>query len=236
MKAITPEITLGEIVTERPGSARILESLNLDYCCGGRRSLAVACSETGVDPVELIKRLDDAPARPTAAWAAMNPSQLVDHLEATHHAYLRAELPRLGSLTNKVAHAHGERHPELIDVQETYAQLRSDLEPHLMKEEQVLFPMIRELDGAETAPQFHCGTLRNPISAMMSEHDRAGELLAELRRLTHDFSVPADGCASYQALYGDLAELESDTHMHVHKENNLLFPAVLAMEAELSRA
>lgn len=235
MKALTPEITLGEVVTQRPGSARILESLGLDYCCGGGRSLADACRDEGVDPADVIHRLGEVPGGPAPDWSRMGPAQLVDHLEATHHAFLHTELARLGSLADKVAGVHGDRHPELHDVRHTCAALRADLEPHLMKEEQVLFPMIRELDGADTSPQFHCGTLQNPISVMMSEHDRAGELLAELRRLSDGFSVPPDACASYTALYRGLAEFETDTHMHVHKENNLLFPAVLALEAELSR-
>lgn len=232
MTTLTPETTLAEIVTNRPESARVLESLDLDYCCGGRRSLAEACSGIGADPVDVLDQLHATDVGPAPDWSTMNPTQLVDHLEATHHVFLREELPRLGALSGKVAGVHGDRHPELRDVLATFGALRADLEPHLMKEEQVLFPMIRELETAETAPQFHCGTLRNPISVMMGEHDRAGDLLAELRRLTQDFTAPTDGCASYTALYEGLAGLEADTHMHVHKENNVLFPAVLAMETE----
>ena len=104
-----------------------------------------------------------------------------------------------------------------------------------MKEERVLFPMIRELAAATEMPDFHCGTLRNPISVMLGEHDRAGELLAQLRSLTSDYTPPADGCASYGALFDGLKRLEADTHLHVHKENNLLFPAVVAMENAIAR-
>ena len=116
------------------------------------------------------------------------------------------------------------------------AELRADLVPHLRKEEQVLFPMIRELSTATEAPRFHCGSLRNPIAVMDREHDRAGELLAALRAESGGYRVPADGCASYQALYDGLAELEADTHLHVHKENNILFPAVVAAEDALAGA
>jgi regulator of cell morphogenesis and NO signaling len=119
-------------------------------------------------------------------------------------------------------------------VKVTFTALRDDLEPHLMKEERVLFPMIRELADATTAPTFHCGSVANPIRMMLLEHDRAGELLAELRDITNEFQPPEDGCASYQALYHGLAEIEADTHLHVHKENNVLFPAVLALEDALS--
>ena len=165
----------------------------------------------------------------------MAPDALVDHLEATHHAYLHAELPRLSALADKVVAAHGARHPELSEIRLAYETIRADLEPHLAKEEQVLFPMIRALAGAATtAPRFHCGTLQNPISVMLREHDQVGDLLATLRRLTQDYQAPADGCASYRALFDGFAELEADTHLHVHKENNVLFPAVVAYEAELT--
>jgi regulator of cell morphogenesis and NO signaling len=179
----------------------------------------------------VLAALAEHPPEPTPAWAALSPDQLVDHLEATHHAYLHAEMPRLHALAEKVADVHGDRHPELLAVLDTYAELRTDLEPHLAKEEQILFPMIRELVTSPVPPRFHCGSLRNPISVMLAEHDRAGALLARLRSLTNGFEVPADGCASYRALHDGLAQLEADTHLHVHKENNLLFPAVVALEA-----
>ena len=119
-------------------------------------------------------------------------------------------------------------------MQRLWLELRGELEPHLAKEERMLFPMIRELATADTAPQFHCGSLGNPVSVMLREHDRAGELLAALRIVARGYVVPEDGCASYTALFTGLEELEADTHLHVHKENNLLFPAVLALEAERS--
>jgi len=158
----------------------------------------------------------------------------VDHLEATHHAYLSEALPRLVALADKVAGVHGAIHPELTAVAELVHELRDDLEPHLLKEEQVLFPMIRDLAVAMAAPEFHCGSLSNPIRVMLTEHDTVGELLAALRARTDSYRVPDDGCASYQALYAGLAELEADTHLHVHKENNVLFPAVLETERELA--
>ncbi|MFN8038841.1 MAG: iron-sulfur cluster repair di-iron protein [Acidimicrobiales bacterium] len=230
--AIDPSITLAELVTQRPALARELERRSLDYCCGGQRTLAEACAAQGLDVDETATALDAAPGGEIAPWATFGPAELVDHLQATHHAYLHDELPRLTALADKVAQVHGGRHPELLDVQRLYGELRDDLEPHLAKEEQVLFPMIRELAAADTAPTFHCGTLRNPISVMLREHDRAGELLERLRAMTDGFVIPDDACASYTALYTGLEELEADTHLHVHKENNLLFPAVIALEAE----
>jgi regulator of cell morphogenesis and NO signaling len=234
MATITPHSTLGDIVVADPSLARQLEQRRLDYCCGGSRSLEEACADHGLDAAAVAAELDAARAeRPAAGWTTMSAAELVDHLEATHHHYLWEELPRLSALMDKVRSVHGVRHPELDAISTCLAELRADLEPHLVKEERVLFPMIRELAESSTAPSFHCGSLRNPISVMLREHESVGELLARLRRLTADYTPPADGCASYTALFRGLGELEADTHLHVHKENNVLFPMVERIEAEL---
>jgi regulator of cell morphogenesis and NO signaling len=215
--AIDPASSLADLVTAHPGLARELERRGLDYCCGGRRSLVDACRDVGLDAAAVAGELADVAGADRGAepWAAMEPAELVDHLEAVHHTYLWEELPRLEALAAKVSGVHGERHPELRDVAALTHELRVDLESHLTKEERILFPMVRELAAAPTeepAPRFHCGSLGNPISVMLLEHDRAGELLAELRRVTGAFTVPADSCGSYQALYAGLAELESDAN------------------------
>ena len=235
---ITPTTTLADIVNDHPDLARELERRSLDYCCGGHRTLGEACEGVGLDPEATAAELAHVTTEPPAPWADLAPDALVEHLEATHHRYLHDELPRLGALVEKVHGVHGQRHPELADVRATYAELRADLEPHLMKEERVLFPMIRELAAAGDGPSpaFHCGSLANPISVMLGEHDRAGELLERLRSATQGYTLPDDACASYAALYAGLEHLEADTHLHVHKENNVLFPAVVALDAAGSTA
>jgi regulator of cell morphogenesis and NO signaling len=234
MNPTDPRVTLAEHVSRRPDVAAVLDRLGLDYCCGGRRPLTDAVAEAGLDLDTVLAELATvADADGPAEWTALGPADLVDHLEATHHQYLHEALPRIDALSAKVAGVHGERHPELADVLRLVRELRADLEPHLHKEEQVLFPMIRELAAATERPAFHCGSLQNPIAVMEAEHDRAGELLEALRRSTDGYRVPDDGCASYTALYAALAELEADTHLHVHKENNVLFPAVVAAERTL---
>jgi len=246
--------SLADLATAHRDGPRVLELFGLDYCCHGRRTLADACIRAGIEARTVLDALGPVgtdptnptnpsdpndPSRPSdrPEWASMGPSELVDHLEAVHHAWLNAELPRLRSLAEKVAGVHGSRHPELGAIAATFEELRADLEPHLAKEELVLFPMVRKLDSAAAAgsapPAFHCGTLRNPISVMLIEHDRVGVLLEHLRDLTEDYQAPADGCASYRALFDGLAQLEADTHLHVHKENNLLFPAVVDLEARM---
>ena len=142
----------------------------------------------------------------------MTLTELTEHLESTHHVYLKKTLPRLVALMDKVHQAHSPRHPELTRLQTVVENLRADLEPHLLKEEQILFPLIRQLEAAQ-----------GPIRVMRSEHDGAGDLLKEMRTLTNVYVVPKDGCQSFQLLYEGLKELEEDTHIHIHKENNILF-------------
>ena len=237
MNVIDRDLSLAELVTQRPELASHLNALGLDFCCGGQRRLIDAIDESGLDLAETIAALQDvqpAVEVSTDDWPDFTMTEMVDHLESTHHAYLRDALPRIDAVAEKVAGVHGDRHPELSQVLDTFRALRADLEPHLMKEERVLFPMIRELADATHAPSFHCGSLQNPIAAMASEHDLVGELLARLRSLTDVYTVPDDGCGSYQLLYSGLAELEADTHLHVHKENNLLFPAAIQAESNLA--
>lgn len=235
MTTITRNSTLADIVTARPRLARILEANGLDYCCGGGATLHEACTTNGLDTRDVLAELTtEADADTVPDWATMDAAELVAHLERTHHRYLWDEMPRLTALAERVRSVHGDRHPELAEIAVCYGVLRADLEPHLLKEEQVLFPMICELATAQKAPDFHCGSLKNPISVMLAEHDAVGEILERLRELTDGYETPADGCASYAALYSGLRELEADTHLHVHKENNLLFPAVVALEQELA--
>ena len=232
---LTPSTTLAEIASNRPALTRELERLGLDYCCGGRRSLAQACAERGLDAEAIAAELSSVPLAeaPPADWIGLSPDELVDHLEATHHQFLRRELPRLSELAAKVSRVHGANHPELVQAEAVLAEIRADLEPHLQKEEQVLFPMIRSLATASSRPSFHCGSIANPIAVMEQEHTAVGALLEQLRQCTSNYQAPEDTCASTRALMAGLAELEADTHLHVHKENNHLFPAVLAQEEAL---
>ncbi len=234
----TPDIheTLGGLVAGNPARAAVLESLGLDFCCGGARTLAAACAEAGLDAATVARLLAAPPVAGAAAAAepdlkAMPLTGLVDHIEATHHAWLRRELPSLQAQAAKVRAAHGPRHPELAEAAEVLAALAEELDAHLAKEEQILFPAIRALEGGGPGLPT-CGGLQNPIRVMEMEHDEAGEALRRLRELTGGHQPPPDACATLRGWCAGLAALERDLHRHIHKENNVLFPRVLATIGE----
>lgn len=219
--------SLGDLVTTNSAAARVLERHGLDYCCNGSRSLGDACTSAGIDAAVVTADLDALESTDDTTWTALDPPALADHIVASHHRYLWEELPLLDALAAKVEAAHGQRHPELAKIRRLVADLRADLEPHLLKEERVLFPAIAAL--AEGLTDFPFGSVAQPIHMMVIEHDRAGELLALLRMSTDGYRVPADGCASYRSLYERVSALEFDTHVHIHKENHVLFPAALRL-------
>lgn len=236
MSANLLESTVGELVRERPARSRVFENYGIDYCCGGRKPLGQACAERQVPAetvLDALAQLDASPGSSEIDWATRPMSALIDHIVASHHAYLWKELPRLEYLVGRVVAAHGERHPELPHVQQVFGGLKQELESHLMKEERILFPLIRQLEAAQERFTAHCGSVNNPILMMEHEHDGAGHALERLRSLTSGFIVPDGACNTYRAMLSGLAELEGDLHQHIHKENNILFPAAARREREL---
>lgn len=229
---------IGELVMARPETMRYFERLGIDYCCGGHRSLAEACQLAQQNPEKVLTDLATLEL-PTAGvpslqdWTRASLSDLITHIIATHHDYLRAELPRLDLLMGKVLGAHAERHPELARVGKLYQALAGDLMPHLMKEEQILFPFIRQMEAGQAGSACF-GTVQSPIRVMEMEHEAVGALLTELRQLTAAYTTPADGCATFRALYDGLETLERDLHLHIYLENQVLHPRATAMEAGIT--
>lgn len=222
-------LTVGELVAERPARSRVFEGLGIDYCCGGKLSLTEACARKGLDPAEVGRRLDAVePAAPETDWREAPLGALCDHIVAAHHVYLRRELPRLRGLLTKLARVHGGRHPELRDTLAVFESFAADLVAHMTKEERVLFPLIAGLEsgGVPRTP-----FVLEPLAVMEAEHDGAGRALAEMRRLTGGYTVPADGCGTYRVAMAGLAELEADMHAHVHLENSILFPRAARLVA-----
>jgi regulator of cell morphogenesis and NO signaling len=237
MSQLSLQSPVGDWVAALPLTSRVFETLRIDYCCHGKLPLEQACWEQKLDPDSVLASLEFAACAPGGVaprdWRKASLAELCEHIEATHHAYLKSELPRLHALLEKVIAAHGDAHPELAGLQAVFADFRAELEPHMCKEERILFPAIRLLDRAGTNPAFPFGTVANPIRMMEREHDNAGDALARIRELTDDYRAPQDACASYRALYDALRELEEDLHRHVHKENNILFPRAFEREQEL---
>jgi regulator of cell morphogenesis and NO signaling len=230
--------TVGDVVARRPELARLFEAARIDYCCGGKKTLAEVCREQNLDPQAFLATLDQAmPAsdgRALVDAASMSLTELVDHIVKTHHAYLREELPRLNMLTERVVSAHGGDDPRLLDVRETFLAMADELTRHMMKEEQILFPMICEVERSEGCPTFHCGSIANPIRQMGLEHQDAGAALERMRELTDEYTPPTWACNTYRAMLSELGHLEQDMHQHVHKEDNVLYPRALQREAELA--
>lgn len=218
-------LTVGQWVARHPGSARIFEIHGIDYCCGGKRTLEDACAGRGLDAAalreELASSLDETPAEPGIDWGSASLADLVDHIEQTHHRYIREEEPRLKALARKVAQVHGQRHPELIALSTVVEKVFSDLEPHLDQEEKILFPACRKSGaaGSGAAPDPVLATVPTGLEA---EHLELGKLLETIRNLTSGFELPQDACNSYLALFHGLEHLEADLHEHIHKENNIL--------------
>jgi regulator of cell morphogenesis and NO signaling len=172
-----------------------------------------------------------APTERAVDFQKLSLTQLITHIVDTHHVFTKSEMSRLRALVTKVIGAHGANHPELLTVGELFQRLCADLEPHMFKEEQVLFPYIIRMEKAETVLLAPFGTVKNPIRMMMMEHDTAGDILRKLRAVTSDYRVPSDGCISYQTLYQALQGLEKDLHQHIHLENNVLFPKAVELES-----
>jgi len=233
----TIQTPINEFIAEDVRRTGIFEELNIDSCCGGHRTLAEACAEKGIDPEAVLNRLMTDSLGNDAVAAVVEGmdgslSEAVDHLLQTHHSFLKEALPRLAALLDKVVNAHVARHPELNTVQELFGELRADLEPHLMKEEQVLFPMIKQFESSGGTAELHCGTLQNPIRVMLAEHEQVLILFEKMRAVTGNFKMPEDGCESYRLLLTGLDELEMDTRLHIQKENEILFPQVLALQED----
>jgi regulator of cell morphogenesis and NO signaling len=253
MSAATLGSTVGQLVIERPARSRLFERLGIDYCRGGKKPLAQACRDRGLNARQVLRQLIIADAETPAAdavdaaakaaanasadrdaverdWSKVSLTQLADHIEATHHAYLKSELPRLQLLLEKVARVHGEDNPRLLTLHQVFGVFKSELERHLFDEEEVLFPMCRQLETARGLRTFDCGTIGNSVRVMIRHHDDAGAALETMRSLTDDYTVPQDACGTYRAMLDALLALEQDMHQHVHKENNILFPRAVAAE------
>lgn len=230
--------TIAALAISNPNAIATLERLGIDYCCGGLATVEDACRRAGVDP-SVLRDAVGAPGKPGGrAWEMEPLAALVGFILETHHVFTRNAIAALPPLAAKVSRRHGANHSETRTVAALVDRLVEELGPHLLKEEQVLFPYILALEaaaGSGRRPDGCFGTVQNPIRMMMREHESAGGILAELRAVTAGWVSPPDACTSFQALYAGLREFEADLHRHIHLENNVLFPRAIALEDKLGR-
>ena len=222
--------SLGEIVTDDFRAASVFKEAGLDFCCGGKKSLADACSEKKINPDPLVSKLmelENSSEGRGHNFSEWSPSFLADYIVNTHHRYVLKSLPELLFYTDKIAKVHGERHEELIKVAELFSQINSELLQHLKNEEEMLFPALkRVMDKSTEADR---ALIRSEIDRMSGEHEFAGGAMDRINEMTMGYQVPHDACNTYTVTMKLLGEFEDDLHIHVHLENNILYPAALQL-------
>jgi regulator of cell morphogenesis and NO signaling len=232
------EETLGQIAVKDLRKAEIFKKYGLDFCCGGKKTVKEACADKGLDVTKVEYDLQHADKNfttrplPYDEWKL---DFLADYIVNTHHSYVKKSLPDIRTYAAKVAKVHGDIHPELLPIALLVEDIAEELSAHLQKEEKILFPFIKQLFTSQAIPPAHFGTVRNPITVMETEHEMVGKNLEEIRALSNNYTLPEDACASYSLLYQLLDEFENDLHIHIHLENNILFPKALELERRLNK-
>ncbi len=229
-------MSLAQIVSNNHRAASVCEKYNLDFCCKGKRTLQQACIEGNINIEDVVADLKTAEQsngdKELIEFDKLTLAQLAEYIVKMHHSYVSKEAPQIFSYLQKVASKHGERHPEMLKVFELFAAVKEELEFHMIKEEQILFPRILEMEklvaeGNEI--RINQNYLQSPINMMEHEHDHAGELLAEIKKLTDNYNPPIDACTTFKLSFAALQAFEMDLHQHIHLENNILFPKALQL-------
>jgi regulator of cell morphogenesis and NO signaling len=224
------EISIGEIVAADFRAAEIFKNAGIDFCCGGKKSLDFACTEKSIDPSVIVKQLneiEDVPVNQNQNFNDWGLSFLIDYIVNTHHKYVLKSLPELVFYTQKIAAVHGSHHPELKEVADLFEKVNAELLQHLKKEEEVLFPSIKEVINSNSTVAKD--TIISEISRMSGEHEFAGGAMDKINEITSNYLVPEDGCNTYSLTFRILHQFEDDLHVHVHLENNILYPKALAL-------
>lgn len=219
---------IGEIVAADFRTAEIFRKAGIDFCCGGKNSLSSVCKEKGIKIDWLkseLKKIEESPRSPSQDFATWPLDFLCDYIVKTHHNYVKKTLPELVFYTARIAQVHGENHPELEEVSGLFAEINEELLQHLKNEEEVLFPAIRNAIKPDSAQQKE--VITEEITRMRGEHEFAGGAMDKIRRITNNYNIPADGCNTYKVTFHLLEQFEDDLHVHVHLENNILFPKAL---------
>ena len=224
------ELTLGEIVANDFRAASLFGNAGIDFCCGGKKTLSQACNEKSLNWEDLdteLNELRNQPVAPSQDFNSWNLTFLSEYILNIHHQYVLKTLPQLVSYTQKIANVHGEHHPELIEVASLFAQVNTELLQHLAKEEEVLFPAIKAALNGDTIQARQ--TISTEINRMSGEHEFAGGAIDHISILTNNYAIPIDACNTYLVTLKLLKQFEEDLHIHVHLENNILYPKALLL-------
>jgi regulator of cell morphogenesis and NO signaling len=222
--------TLASIVTQNHSTVPVLEKYHLDFCCKGKRTLADACEEKGLDVENISAELENATVQTNKnkmPFTQMSAEQLISYILIHHHFYVTQSMPTIFGHLEKVAFKHGERFPYMVEVFNIFGEIKEEMTAHMQKEETILFPRIKEVEAMYNTNHnrnLSDGFISAPIQVMEMEHDHAGDLLYKIRELTNNYTPPADACTTFKVSLAELKEFEEDLHKHVHLENNLLFP------------
>jgi len=235
------EQEIGQFVAQDFRTAAVFSEYGIDFCCKGNRPLADVCEKNGIAVDEILEKLDIAVSKqvnPSIDYKSWPLDLLATYIEKTHHKYVESKLPVLKQYLAKLYKVHGERHPELLEINELFVAVANELAQHMKKEELILFPRIKKMvqhqENKTPLEPAHFGTVQNPISMMEHEHDNAGEIFRTIAKLTDNYTPPKDGCNTYQVTFAMLDEFEKDLHLHIHLENNILFPGALKLEKQLA--
>lgn len=234
---ITEKHIIGELVAQDYRTAGVFKAHGIDFCCNGNRTISEACDKKGIDATMVVEELSNALNDSNAVSADFQswpPDLLVDYIEKKHHRYVEAKIPEIKAYLNKITKVHGDNHPELHVIEQHFSESAGALAAHMKKEELILFPFIKKLAAADQNDEqlyaAHFGTVENPIAMMHEEHDAEGERFREIARLTENYTPPNDACNTYRVAFAVLQEFENDLHMHIHLENNILFPKAIELE------
>lgn len=237
---IQKDITIGEVVAQNFRAAQVFEQFGLDFCCGGKKTIDAACSEKGLDSDTVLNELSKLNGGVVKGidYNSWDLDFLADYIVQTHHSYVTRSLPNIFAHSQKVASVHGTNHPEVIRIVDLFSNIKDELEGHMQKEEKMLFPYIKKIVAVKknnlemSYPPF--GNIQNPITVMENEHEGAGLQLSEIHTLSDNYTPPEDACTTFKVLYKELNEFEDDLHIHIHLENNILFPKAIELERSLT--
>ncbi|MGK0254329.1 MAG: regulator of cell morphogenesis and NO signaling [Mariniflexile sp.] len=233
------EKQIGQFVADDFRTAAVFSNYGIDFCCKGDRTVEEVCKKKGIEVNALLNELGEvlnAKTNQSIDYKSWPLDLLADYIEKKHHRYVEEKTPVLHQFLDKLCSVHGERHPELLEINEHFSASAHELAAHMKKEELILFPFVKRMVNAKMensaiqSPQF--GTVENPIAMMMQEHDIEGERFRHIAELSNNYNPPADACNTYKVTFSMLQEFEQDLHLHIHLENNILFPGAIKLEQQ----